>query len=205
MSLICTLFTGQSSKEGIFMRYTYEFKLTCVDLYRQGRYPETPKGLSDRDFHKQIRRWVRTAEKNGDGSLRPRTYDRIWTADEKYELVAQVLAGKSCSEVGILNEISSGLLSQWVRKYKELGYNGLETLKKGRPVKEPEMKKNVEPKPLSESEREELIRLRAEVEYIKAENAVIKKRIALRQEKAAAQLKAKKQRSSKNSEKKDIN
>ena len=95
------------------MRYTYEFKLKCVDLYRQGRYPETPKGLSDRDFHKQIRRWVRTAEKNGDGSLRPRTHDRIWTADEKYELVAQVLAGKSCSEVGILNEISSGLLPIW--------------------------------------------------------------------------------------------
>ena len=58
---------------------------------------------------------------------------------------------------------------------------------------------------LTEEEREELLRLRAENEYIKAENEVIKKRIALRQEKAAAQLKAKKQRSSKNSEKKDIN
>ena len=56
-----------------------------------------------------------------------------------------------------------------------------------------------------ESEREELIRLRAEIEYMKAENEIIKKRIALRREKAAAQLKAKKQRLSKNSEKKDIN
>ena len=45
------------------------------------------------------------------------------------------------------------------------------------------MKKNVQPAPLTESEREELIRLRAENEYIKAENEVIKKRIALRQEK----------------------
>ena len=56
-----------------------------------------------------------------------------------------------------------------------------------------------------ESEYEELIRLRAENEYIKAENEVIKKRIALRQEKEAARLKAKKQQSSKSSEKKDIN
>ncbi|MBE5909077.1 MAG: helix-turn-helix domain-containing protein, partial [Lachnospiraceae bacterium] len=24
--MICTLFTGQTSKEGIFMRYSYEFK-----------------------------------------------------------------------------------------------------------------------------------------------------------------------------------
>ena len=53
------------------------------------------------------------------------------------------------------------------------------------------MKKNVIPAPLTESEREELIRLRAENEYIKAENEVIKKRIALRQEKEVARLKAK--------------
>jgi hypothetical protein len=64
--------------------------------------------------------------------------------------------------------------------------------------------KQVTPAPLTESEREELIRLRAENEYIKAENEVIKKEIALRQEKAA-QLKAKKQQLSKNSVKKDIN
>ena len=64
---------------------------------------------------------------------------------------------------------------------------------------------NANPRPLSETEREELLRLRAENEYIKAENEVIKKRIALRQEKWAAQLKAKKQQSSKNSEKKDTN
>ena len=39
---------------------------------------------------------------------------------------------------------------------------------------------------------------------IKAENEVIKKEIALREEKEAALLKAKKQQSSKNSKKKDI-
>jgi hypothetical protein len=66
------------------------------------------------------------------------------------------------------------------------------------------MEKEIKPTPLTESEREELIRLRAEVEYIKAENEVIKKEIALREEKEAARLKAKKQQSSKNSVKKDI-
>ncbi|PMC46116.1 transposase, partial [Lactobacillus iners] len=53
------------------------------------------------------------------------------------------------------------------------------------------------------SEREELIRLRAETEYLKTENEAIKKLIALRHEKWAAELKAKKQQSSKNSVKKD--
>ena len=45
------------------------------------------------------------------------------------------------------------------------------------------MKRSTDPSPLSESEREELIRLRAENEYIKAENEVIKKEIAVERRK----------------------
>jgi transposase len=108
------------------------------------------------------------------------------------------MAGKSNTEVALANGISDGMLYGWVRKYKTLGYNGLINVKKGRPSKEPTMSKKVTPAQLTESEREELIRLRAEIEYIKAENEVIKKEIALREEKEAARLKAKKQRSSKN-------
>lgn len=54
------------------------------------------------------------------------------------------------------------------------------------------MKKSIISSELTPSEKEELIRLRAENEYIKTEIAAIKKRIALRQEKEAAHLKAKK-------------
>lgn len=61
------------------------------------------------------------------------------------------------------------------------------------------------PRKLEETEYEELIRLRAENKFIKAEIEVIKKEIALREEKQAAQLKAKKQQSSKSSVEKDIN
>lgn len=60
------------------------------------------------------------------------------------------------------------------------------------------------PPELNESEYEELIRLRAETEYLRAENEVIKKEIALREEKEAARLKAKKQRLSRNSTHKDL-
>ena len=67
------------------------------------------------------------------------------------------------------------------------------------------MKKTVKPSELSISEREELIRLGAETEYLRTENEAIKKLIALIREKEVAQLKAKKQQSSKNSEKKDTN
>ena len=67
------------------------------------------------------------------------------------------------------------------------------------------MKKKIEPAELTHSEREEMIRLRAENERLRAEIAVVKKEIALREERCAAQLKAKKLRSSKSSTKKDIN
>ena len=89
----------------------------------------------------------------------------------------------------------------------QLGYNGLVQSKKGRPPKDLIMRKRktMEPKELTESEKEELIRLRAENEYIKTEIEVLKKEIALREENYAAQLKAKKQRSSKNLESKDTN
>ena len=127
--------------------------------------------------------------------------------EEKLNLVSQVLAGESNLSVALKAGISEGLLYQWVRKYKIYGYNGLVDKKRGRKSKNSDMKKrNIHnPRKLEESEYEELIRLRAENEYIKAENEVIKKQIALRHEKWAAQLKAKKQQSSKNSEKKDTN
>ena len=65
------------------------------------------------------------------------------------------------------------------------------------------MKKKIVPAELTPSEREEMIRLRAENERLRAEIAVVKKEIALREERCAAQLKAKKLRSSRNSVKKD--
>ena len=33
------------SRGGIIMRYTYEYKRKCVELYREGKWPETPEGV----------------------------------------------------------------------------------------------------------------------------------------------------------------
>ena len=67
------------------------------------------------------------------------------------------------------------------------------------------MKKSIISSELTSPEKEELIRLRAEIEYLKTENETIKKSIALRKKKEAARLKAKKQQLSKNIENKDTN
>ena len=189
------------------MRYSYEYKRKCVELYREGRRPETPEGIKDpANFRKMIREWVRMEDANGPDVLKHKGQDKEWRPEERLELVSRVLAGASVKSVAVDAGISSGLLCKWIRKYKNEGYNGLVSLKKGRAPKEPQMKKvnYNKPRKLDESEYEELVRLRAENAYIKAEIEVIKKEIALREEKEAARLKAKKQRSSKNSEKTDI-
>ena len=205
--MICTLFTGQTSKEGIFMRYSYEFKRKCVELYYRGEYPDTPSGIGDKRFHDTIREWVRIEESCGPDALRHNNQNKEWTPEERYALVARVLAGESNKSVALSAGINQGQLYQWVRKYKIYGYNGLIPMKKGRKSRNPDMKKIGTRKPpkCNESEYEELIRLRAENEYMRAEIEIIKKEIALREEKEAARLKAKKQQSSKNSEKKDTN
>ena len=184
------------------MRYSYEYKKMCVEMYRQGKWPETPEGVSRDRFHHAVVEWHRLEKACGTEALRHKKQNKVWTAEEKYELVAKVLAGVSCTETAIAAGIDSGLLYRWVRCYTIKGYQGLVAQRQGRPPKEPAMKKKIAPAELTPSEREEMIRLRAENERLRAEIAVVKKESALREERCAAQLKAKKLQSSKNSTKK---
>ena len=52
--LICTLFTGHPVRRVFFMRYSHEYKLECIELYRQGIWPETPEGIKTTRFRKMI-------------------------------------------------------------------------------------------------------------------------------------------------------
>ena len=47
------------------MRYTYEYKRKCVELYREGKWPETPEGVSDKSFRDKVRLWVRAEDSRG--------------------------------------------------------------------------------------------------------------------------------------------
>ena len=189
------------------MRYSYEFKRKCIDSYRHGIVPDIPEGISRERFIRYLNDWIRREDANGPEVLKQKKSNKHWDPEDKLVLVSKVIAGESIKSVAITFGINEGMLYQWVRKYKIYGYNGLINKRKGRKSKNTDMKKvgtRKPPKP-NESEYEELIRLRAENEYMKAEIEVIKKEIALREEREAARLKAKKQRLSKNSENKDSN
>ncbi|EPD74318.1 hypothetical protein HMPREF1479_00589, partial [Acidaminococcus sp. HPA0509] len=51
------------------MRYTTEFKLMCVELYRQGKWVKTPKGIKTANFRNKIRTWNRIEQAGGPEAL----------------------------------------------------------------------------------------------------------------------------------------
>ena len=189
------------------MRYSYEFKLECVHQYKKdGSYPPTPEKVKQKSFRDKVKVWVRLYDEHGSKALKHSNKNRQWTTEEKLVLINQYKSGKSLLSVAVDAGINEGQLYLWIRKYEELGYNGLVVTKKGRPYRNPNMSKKInKQRQLNESELEELIRLRSENEYIKTEIEALKKSIALRKEKEAARLKAKKQQSSKNLENKGTN
>ena len=71
------------------MKYSYEYKKKCVELYRQGKWPETPDGVKEKRFHDTVRIWVRTEDACGPEALRHKNQNKVWAAEEKYELIAK--------------------------------------------------------------------------------------------------------------------
>ena len=39
------------------MKYSYEFKKECVQLYRESKWPNTPEESKEKNFHDSIRTW----------------------------------------------------------------------------------------------------------------------------------------------------
>ena len=81
------------------MRYSYEFKIECTKLYRQGKWAETPKGIKGSTFRKLIRCWAQIEDIRGAEALWHKNANQIWTGEEKFELVSQVKAGWSITSV----------------------------------------------------------------------------------------------------------
>ncbi|HBJ17101.1 MAG TPA: transposase [Clostridiales bacterium] len=107
------------------MKCSYKYKRMCVELYRLGKWPETPEGIQEENFHRMIRSWTRIENSCGPEALRHKNQNKEWTADQRYELVAQVLAGKSVKETAFSAGINDGQLHQWVRRYKNRGVSGI--------------------------------------------------------------------------------
>lgn len=190
------------------MKYSWKFKLACVEKYKKGIKISKPNysNCDSEHFSKQVLNWVKLFDAHGVDGLKHKPSNKDWTQEEKFELVTKVLAGHSQNSVAYEAGINSGLLCSWIKKYKQEGYDGLKCKRRGSPPKEnhfmPRPNNNPGEK-LTLSEKEELKLLRRRNEYLEAENAYLKKVRALAIEKMASSAKAKKQKSSKSFLKKD--
>ena len=65
------------------MRYTTEFKLMCVELYRQGKWVKTPKGIKTANFRNKDSRAGIVSDRLADRKHCITKHYKAWSPEEK--------------------------------------------------------------------------------------------------------------------------
>ena len=174
------------------MKLTLEDKIKIIELRKQGiGYKKIAKQFKVRNS--VINNIWYVYKLHGLEGIKHPPKNKKYSAELKIEIIKRVFQGEPKIRLAAeYNLPGPGTIFLWMKKYEELGYNGLEG-KRGRPRGRPNIMINEEKKntPLTNEEREELIRLRKEKEYLEMENAYLKKLDALVTERLKQQKKKK--------------
>ena len=92
----------------------------------------------------------RQYREHGIQSFKSKGKNMKYSPEFKLEIVNRVLNGESKSGIAAELCVNKGMIHSWVKKYKELGYNGL-TTKQGRPRKMKD--KNIQQKIVNNSNK----------------------------------------------------
>ena len=151
------------------MKLTDETKIEMYRLKKEGcSYKELSKKFKINTS--TVKYIIRLADLHGETIL-IKGKNNYYPAELKLHIINEVLIlGNSISATSLKYALPNhGLLCNWISKFKENEYNILEK-PKGRPSKMKKNNKNIENKELSKVEQ-----LEKELEYLRAENAVLKK------------------------------
>ena len=174
------------------MKLTTEDKMKIVELKEQGLgYRIIAKKFKVRKTTIESI-WYRYEVHGTEGIIHP-PKKRKYSAELKLAIINRVFQGESKTSLAAeYNLPGAGTIVLWMKKYEELGYNGLEG-KQGRPrgrlnIMAKEEKKNT---PLTKNEREEYNELKKKLEYLEMENEYLKKLDALVKQRLEQQRKKK--------------
>jgi len=165
------------------VKYTIDFKLEVIAYVLGGVGATTVAKHFGIPSETTVKTWVRLYQAHGEQSLYPR-HKTIWTPAQKLRVLRRMWTeGWSINQTSTFFNIPSpSTVWTWQERYEACGFDGLKDRGRGRPPMKKPTISNQRGRPASDMTPEEL---REELEYLRAENAVLKKLEALLREKTA--------------------
>ena len=163
-------------------KYSLECKIKVVKEYLDGKSGGIE--LIARKYNipfGTVRNWINWFNANGIDGLRKKQSNNKYTGEFKLSVIKyRQINNLSYREAAENFNLPNGaIVASWAKKYEEEGFSGLNKIQ-GRPRKDMSKKENnKEIKSLNETEREELLRLREKVKYLKLKEIYEKKLEAL--------------------------
>lgn len=173
------------------MKLKLEDKIKIIKFYEKG-YSISSLAKKFNVADNTIERIERQYREHGIESFKEKGNNSKYPADFKMEIINRVLSHESIK--GIASElcINDGLIHSWIKRYKELGYNGLIEKKKGRLPKMKPKTKEIKINDTSMDEKDNRIKeLEERNAQLEMENDLLKKLRALVQQRQKQQDKKK--------------
>ena len=161
-------------------KYSQEFKLEVVHHYLSSHdgLKRTAKlyGIA----HNIVKKWLLLYKEIGESELNPSSTYKRHSPDFKLKVLQSILNdGMSYSEALVEFKLNGpGMISHWLKQYKEHGIDGLNPKPKGQPKQMPKPQRP-RPRTSQEDRNKTQEQLLEELAYLCAENAYLKKRRAL--------------------------
>ena len=173
------------------MKLKLEDKIKIIKFYEKG-YTISSLAKKFNVADKTIKRIKRQYREHGIESFKEKGNNLKYPTDFKMEIVTRVLAGESMNSIASGLCVNAGMICSWVKRYKELGYNGLIEKKKGRPPKMKPNSKKININDTSMDEKDKRIKeLEERNAQLEMENDLLKKLRALVQQRQQQQNKKK--------------
>lgn len=176
-------------------KHNFELKLKIVKDYLEGcgSAQQLGKEYGITDYY-QITKWINQYRQFGEDGLKKKITKTYYSGEFKLGVLQYRKVNQSSyrETANYFNINNPAMIANWQRKYNEEGFQGLDR-SIGRPSDMSNSEKDIVKKIITESEKEELIRLRKENEFLKASLEYEKKLEALVQERERKTKKRQKQ------------